>query len=46
MSFEDALQLIMVSVCTGFGLELAKEMVHALVSKLRKIPEQVKRSDA
>jgi hypothetical protein len=33
MDFGEALQLIMVSVCTGFGLELAKELVHLLIEK-------------
>ena len=30
MIFDEALQLILLSVCTGFGLEVAKELVHTL----------------
>jgi hypothetical protein len=37
LDFGDALSLIMVSVCTGFGLELAKELVHALIGRVKKV---------
>ncbi len=35
------LQLVMVSVCTGFRLELAKEFVHDFISKVRAIVKKV-----
>jgi hypothetical protein len=39
VTFTDALQLILLSVCTGCGLELSKELMHTLkdwVSNFRK----------
>jgi hypothetical protein len=42
LSFDDALQLIMMSVCTGFGLELAKEFAHDFISKIRIMIKKVK----
>lgn len=35
MTFADALQIVFVSVCTGFGLEIAKELVHAVTEKVK-----------
>lgn len=41
LGFYEALQLILVSVCTGFGLEIAKELVRGLVAWIHGVRKKV-----